>query len=75
MTPSNQATHATLQQQIETVQAKLADQLAPAEVLAELSKSITTLVQTENCPTEREGRRESTRLHLARYRRLASCPL
>src|SRR5215467_1400009 len=42
MTPSNQA---TLQQQIETLQAQLAQQL-PAEVLAELSKSITTLVQT-----------------------------
>ncbi len=45
MTTSNQATHATLQQQIETLQAQLAEQL-PAEVLAELSKSITTLVQT-----------------------------
>ena len=42
MTTSNQA---TLQQQIETLQAQLAQQL-PAEVLAELSKSITTLVQT-----------------------------
>ncbi len=45
MTTSNQATHATLQQQIETLQVQLAEQL-PAEVLAELSKSITTLVQT-----------------------------
>lgn len=45
MTTNNQATHATLQQQIETLQDQLAQQL-PAEVLAELSKSITTLVQT-----------------------------
>ena len=45
MTTSNQATHAPLQQQIETLLAQLAEQL-PAEVLAELSKSITTLVQT-----------------------------
>ena len=45
MTTSNQATHTTLQQQIETLLAQLAEQL-PAEVLAELSKSITTLVQT-----------------------------
>ena len=42
MTTSN---HATLQQQIETLQDQLAEQL-PAEVLAQLSKSITTLVQT-----------------------------
>ena len=45
MTTSNQSTHATLQQQIEILQDQLAEQL-PAEVLAELSKSITTLVQT-----------------------------
>lgn len=45
MTTSNQDTHATLQQQIETLNNQLAEQL-PAEVLAELSKSITTLVQT-----------------------------
>ena len=45
MTTSNQATQATLQQQIETFQGQLAQQL-PAEVLAELSNSITTLVQT-----------------------------
>ena len=45
MTTSNQSTHATLQQQIESLQAQLAEQL-PAEVLVELSKSITTLVQT-----------------------------
>lgn len=42
MTTSNQT---TLQQQIETLQGQLAEQL-PAELLAELSKSITTLVQT-----------------------------
>src|SRR2546421_5240548 len=42
MMTSNQA---TLQQQIETLQDQLAQQL-PAEVLAQLSKSITTLVQT-----------------------------
>ena len=45
MTTSNQTTHATLQQQIETLQDQLAQQL-PASVLAELSKSITTLVHT-----------------------------
>ncbi len=42
MTTSN---YTTLQQQIETLQDQLAQQL-PAEVLAQLSKSITTLVQT-----------------------------
>lgn len=45
MTTSNQSTRTTLQQQIETLQDQLAEQL-PAEVLAELSKSITTLVHT-----------------------------
>ena len=45
MTTRDQATHATLQQQIETLQAQLAEQL-PAEILAGLSKSIATLVQT-----------------------------
>jgi peroxiredoxin len=45
MTTSNQATHTTLQQQIETLQAQLAQQL-PAPVLAELSTSIATLVHT-----------------------------
>jgi peroxiredoxin len=42
---SNQSTHTTLQQQIETLQDQLAQQL-PAPVLAELLKSITTLVET-----------------------------
>lgn len=45
MTTSNQDTDATLQQQIETLNNQLAEQL-PASVLAELSKSITTLIQT-----------------------------
>jgi peroxiredoxin len=45
MTTRNQGTDTTLQQQIETLNNQLAQQL-PAEVLAELSKSITTLVQT-----------------------------
>jgi peroxiredoxin len=45
MTAINQDTPATLAQQIETFLDQLAQQL-PAEALAELSKSITTLVQT-----------------------------
>jgi peroxiredoxin len=45
MTTSNQSTLTTLAQQIETLLDQLAQQL-PAEVLAELSKGITTLVQT-----------------------------
>ena len=45
MKTSNQTAHEPLQQQIETFQAQLAAQL-PAEVLATLSKSIATLVQS-----------------------------
>ena len=45
MKTSNQTAHEPLQQQIETLQAQLAEQL-PAEMLSTLSKSISTLVQS-----------------------------